>query len=199
MGADGTVYVGSADFFFYAISPDGEFKWNFRTDRYIVGGAALSADGKVFRVSGKVTDLGEEEKLATNNLYAEGKSLSMAGSFYNIPLFGTPLAGTCEMNYLDLPQEAPRVFEVKRVFRQDGTIVAEYDNEAGILASHHHLSTMLIDKRSKEPVILDYTGATNNVSASNGLLHRTELHLPRSKSSRVKGKLDGAVIERACL
>jgi len=48
VGADDTVYVGSADGFFYAIGRDGGLRWSFRTGRLIDSGAALSADGRVY-------------------------------------------------------------------------------------------------------------------------------------------------------
>ena len=33
IGGDGTVYVGSADTFFYAIGPSGKLRWRFKTGR----------------------------------------------------------------------------------------------------------------------------------------------------------------------
>ncbi len=43
IGADGTVYVGSADTYFYAIRPDGRLRWRIKTGGLIDAGAALSA------------------------------------------------------------------------------------------------------------------------------------------------------------
>eukprot|EP00966_Prymnesium_polylepis_P277999 6423200-Prymnesium_polylepis.1 len=35
IAADGTVYVGSGDFFIYAITPDGELRWRFKTGSFV--------------------------------------------------------------------------------------------------------------------------------------------------------------------
>jgi outer membrane protein assembly factor BamB len=43
IGADGTVYVGSADTNFYAIRPDGRLRWRLRTGGLIDAAGALSA------------------------------------------------------------------------------------------------------------------------------------------------------------
>ncbi len=42
IGADGTVYVGSADTYFYAIAPDGRLRWRLKTGGIIDAAAALS-------------------------------------------------------------------------------------------------------------------------------------------------------------
>ena len=43
IGGDGTIYVGSADTFFYAIAPDGRLRWRVRTGGLIDAAGALSA------------------------------------------------------------------------------------------------------------------------------------------------------------
>jgi outer membrane protein assembly factor BamB len=43
IGGDGTVYVGSADTFFYAIGPDGKLRWKLRTGNIIDSAAVLGA------------------------------------------------------------------------------------------------------------------------------------------------------------
>src|SRR5262245_2065320 len=45
LGADETVYVGSADRWFYAIAPDGRRRWRFRTGNIIDSAAAIGGDG----------------------------------------------------------------------------------------------------------------------------------------------------------
>ena len=41
IGADGVVYVGSADHWFYALNPDGTLKWRFKTGGIVDSAAAL--------------------------------------------------------------------------------------------------------------------------------------------------------------
>lgn len=48
IGADGTVYVGSADHYLYAINPDGTQKWRFQTVHYMDSSPAIGADGTVY-------------------------------------------------------------------------------------------------------------------------------------------------------
>jgi outer membrane protein assembly factor BamB len=43
IGADGTVYVGSADTYFYALKPDGRLRWRLKTGGLIDAAGALSA------------------------------------------------------------------------------------------------------------------------------------------------------------
>ncbi len=43
IGGDGTIYVGSADTYFYAIAPDGKLRWRLKTGGIIDAAAALSA------------------------------------------------------------------------------------------------------------------------------------------------------------
>ncbi|MBV9916890.1 MAG: PQQ-binding-like beta-propeller repeat protein, partial [Solirubrobacterales bacterium] len=44
IGGDGTVYVGSADTYFYAIAPDGRLRWRLKTGGIIDAGAALAQE-----------------------------------------------------------------------------------------------------------------------------------------------------------
>ena len=46
--ADGVVYIGSADHYFYAINPDGTEKWRFRTGNLIDSSALLDDKGRVY-------------------------------------------------------------------------------------------------------------------------------------------------------
>jgi hypothetical protein len=51
IGADGTIYVGSWDGFFYALNPDGTLKWKFETlkeGESITSSAAIGADGTIY-------------------------------------------------------------------------------------------------------------------------------------------------------
>jgi outer membrane protein assembly factor BamB len=48
IGDDGTVYIGSADTYFYAIKPNGQLKWKFKTDYYIKGPASIAEDGTIY-------------------------------------------------------------------------------------------------------------------------------------------------------
>lgn len=50
--AEGTVYIGSADQFFYAIRRDGSLKWKFRTGEIIDSSALLDDRGRVYFGSG---------------------------------------------------------------------------------------------------------------------------------------------------
>ena len=45
--SDDTIYAGSEDGFFYAINPDGTFKWSFNTG-YVTTAAAIGADGTIY-------------------------------------------------------------------------------------------------------------------------------------------------------
>ncbi|UCC82910.1 MAG: PQQ-binding-like beta-propeller repeat protein [Gemmatimonadota bacterium] len=50
--ANGTIYFGSADEFFYAVTTEGCLKWKFRTDGRVHKPAAVSADGSAVFVIG---------------------------------------------------------------------------------------------------------------------------------------------------
>ena len=52
VGGDGTVYVGSADRRFYAISPTGRLRWRVRTGQIIDSAALLDDRGRVYFGSG---------------------------------------------------------------------------------------------------------------------------------------------------
>lgn len=49
---EGTVYIGSADHFFYALRVDGSVKWKVRTDEVIDSAALLDDQGRVYVGSG---------------------------------------------------------------------------------------------------------------------------------------------------
>jgi len=49
---DGTIYVGSSDHYFYAISPDGSVKWKYLTLGEIITSAILASDGTIYVIAG---------------------------------------------------------------------------------------------------------------------------------------------------
>ena len=49
---DGTVYIGSADTYIYAIGPDGKQKWRFATGEINDSSALIAADGTIYAPSG---------------------------------------------------------------------------------------------------------------------------------------------------
>ena len=48
IGTDGTIYFGSNDRNFYALTPDGRLKWKFATDDLIMSSPAIGADGTIY-------------------------------------------------------------------------------------------------------------------------------------------------------
>jgi outer membrane protein assembly factor BamB len=52
IGADGTIYIGSADRYFYALAPDGTLKWKHQTGEIIDSSALLDDRGRVYVGSG---------------------------------------------------------------------------------------------------------------------------------------------------
>lgn len=52
VGADGTIYIGSADRYFYAIRPDGTLRWRVLTGEIIDSSALLDDRGRVYVGSG---------------------------------------------------------------------------------------------------------------------------------------------------
>ena len=48
IGADGTIYVGSADNNLYAVNPDGSQKWSFTTGSAVHSSPAIGADGTIY-------------------------------------------------------------------------------------------------------------------------------------------------------
>ena len=49
IGADGTVYIGSADDYLYALNPDdGSLKWRYQTGSDIVSSPTIGADGTIY-------------------------------------------------------------------------------------------------------------------------------------------------------
>lgn len=52
IGADGTIYIGSADRYFYALNPDGTLKWRILTGEIVDSAALLDDRGRVYFGSG---------------------------------------------------------------------------------------------------------------------------------------------------
>jgi outer membrane protein assembly factor BamB len=48
LGADGTIYFGSCDHYFYAVNPDGTEKWKYETQSDIRSSAAIASDGTLY-------------------------------------------------------------------------------------------------------------------------------------------------------
>jgi len=48
IGSDGTIYIGSDDYYLYAISPDGTEKWSFATGSYVESAPAIGPDGTIY-------------------------------------------------------------------------------------------------------------------------------------------------------
>jgi outer membrane protein assembly factor BamB len=48
IGADGTIYFGSWDDYFYALNPDGTLKWRFRAENAIDSSPAIDTDGTIY-------------------------------------------------------------------------------------------------------------------------------------------------------
>ena len=154
----------------------------------------------LLRMTGRPEKAGEPVKLSKNSLYAEGKSLSMAGSFYNVPVFGTPLAGTVHINYQVLPPVEPGL-KISRVYLTGNKVIAEYINESGLKAQDHHLAILLLNKKTGEPIKLDYPKATLTVSDAEGRAKATELVLKGATTGMKKRLraiviLDGAVLAK---
>lgn len=134
-----------------------------------------------------------------NSFYAEGKSISMAGSFYNLPVFGAPLAGTVTAEFVDQPVAAGGL-RVSSVRRSAKRIIAEYENPSGLLSAEHHLGILLVDEELSEPVRVDYPRATSNRSDARGRARSTVVSLPWFKvygRLRAVVILDGSVIAEA--
>jgi len=48
IGDDGTIYIGSGDYYVYAINPDGTEKWSFRTGDGVMSSPAIGSDGTIY-------------------------------------------------------------------------------------------------------------------------------------------------------
>lgn len=48
VGSDGTVYVGSEDYYLYAVNSDGTLKWRYETGDYVYSSPAVGSDGTVY-------------------------------------------------------------------------------------------------------------------------------------------------------
>ncbi len=137
-----------------------------------------------FMGSGVLEREGDDTGTSRNSLYSEGKSLSMSGSFYDMPVFGTPLVGTLHIRELDLTQGKPEGFRVENLYMKHGKVIAEYRNEIGIEAGENSLSVMLIDKSTREPLMLDYARAVSHITDESGRLIRTEVKLPMGRRTK---------------
>ena len=48
IGSDGTIYVGSDDYFIYALNPDGTLKWSYETGAEVKSSPAIGSDGTIY-------------------------------------------------------------------------------------------------------------------------------------------------------
>jgi len=48
VGADGTIYIGSNDWYLYALNPDGSLKWEYPTEGEVSSSPAVGADGTIY-------------------------------------------------------------------------------------------------------------------------------------------------------
>jgi outer membrane protein assembly factor BamB len=82
IGADGTIYVGSADGTMYAIRPDGTLGWAFDTLEPIRSSAAIDGDGNVYfgGADGKLTALRSDGSRLWSYDAAEGDRNDLNGS-----------------------------------------------------------------------------------------------------------------------
>ena len=48
IGNDGTIYIGSGDYYLYALYPNGTLRWKFLTGSYIKGSASIAPDGTIY-------------------------------------------------------------------------------------------------------------------------------------------------------
>ena len=48
LGADGTIYIGSHDNFFYALNPDGKIKWKIQAEGWVHASPAIADDGTIY-------------------------------------------------------------------------------------------------------------------------------------------------------
>ncbi len=145
----------------------------------------------LFRGAGVIEEGDDDLKISINSLYAEGKSLSMAESFYEVPVFGTPCVGTLHVKKAEAPK-APEGISVKSLSIKGGKVVAEYENTSGLKTGEHNLGIMLIDAGTREPLTIDYGRATAQISDSEGNALRTEVELPW-KYSLMKERVEALV------
>ncbi len=175
----------------------GNFAFDYAGDRF---------GFKLLRLAGKIEEAQKQNLISENSLYAEGKSLSMAGAFYNVPLFGTPLSGTCRINSYQFSFSPPEGFGVESVLIKHGKLMVKYRNSAGIKIKEHHLSVLLIDRRAGRAVNIDYPRSTRHISDEQGNIIRTEIELPAklllkkpSKNLTAVVFYDGVIIKKSSL
>ncbi|MCI0504578.1 MAG: PQQ-binding-like beta-propeller repeat protein [Gammaproteobacteria bacterium] len=51
IAADGTIYAGSSNGFFHALTPDGTLKWRYFTNRAVLASPAIDQDGNIYLMS----------------------------------------------------------------------------------------------------------------------------------------------------
>jgi len=159
---------------------------------------------KLLRISGRPGSEQKQESISKTSLYAEGKSLSMAGAFYNLPVFGTPLSGTARISFYQFSSPLPEGFKVSRIYQKRRNLIIEYDNFEGILSSEHHISVLLLEGKSKTPLGLDYPRATRHLTDSQGRIKKTIIKLPLKWGWKIKRIIaviffDGQILKKRAL
>lgn len=110
IGADGTVYIGSADHFFYAIDQSGRLKWKVQTGEIIDSSALLDDRGRLYFGSGDGKVYALERKDGTIVWTAEAHSVEDVEREFGVK--------TYNVNW----------FEGNVGMLSDGTIIAPNDN-----------------------------------------------------------------------
>ena len=161
------------------------FKIEYQGDVIKIAGQNLEFDHagdrlglKYFFISGQLEQPDHKSLMSKNILYTEGKYFSMAGSFYNVPVFGTPLSGTLRINKIELPDGPPAGFEVVKLSQSGNKITVAYKNESGLTTDDNNLSIMLINNKTREPIQADYAKITSHITDEAGRIVKTEVKLP---------------------
>jgi outer membrane protein assembly factor BamB len=87
IGSDGTIYVGSADNFTYAINPDGSEKWRFWTGTVYQSSPAIGPDGTIY--IGSIGFIGQND----SKLYAINPDGTEKWSVDNLGIRSSPVIG----------------------------------------------------------------------------------------------------------
>ncbi|MEN3041771.1 MAG: PQQ-binding-like beta-propeller repeat protein, partial [Fervidobacterium sp.] len=87
IGSDGTIYVGSSDYYFseysylHAINPDGTLKWKYQTGGLISSSPAIGSDGTIYFGNGTIIRVGSRYESGSGKLYAiQSSSFGLANS-----------------------------------------------------------------------------------------------------------------------
>ncbi|MCG8619164.1 MAG: PQQ-binding-like beta-propeller repeat protein, partial [Desulfobacterales bacterium] len=107
---EGTVYIGSADHYFYAITPEGKLKWRFATGEIIDSSALLDDKKRIFFGSGDGHVYGLDRETGTEIWRFAAHTTAEVEDLYDIT--------TYNLNW----------FEGNTAMLADGTLLAPNDN-----------------------------------------------------------------------